>query len=97
MNKITHIAPGPWGEEAADHWGLLYVDAEGSMVSRPVTTLPGDYRLLYAGVRDALLGKGASPATPQDAWRVARVLEWARESSAQHREIECAGALDQVN
>ena len=26
---------------------------------------------------------------PVEAWRVARVLEWAKDSSEQHRDIEC--------
>jgi scyllo-inositol 2-dehydrogenase (NADP+) len=95
LNKITQIAAGTWGEEMPDHWGLLYVDVDGGMVSRPVATLAGDYRLLYAGVRDALLGKGAPPVAAEDAWRVAHVLELARASSDQRREIECAGTIDQ--
>jgi hypothetical protein len=65
------------------------VDVEGGMVSRPVATLPGDYRLFYAGVRDALTGKGPAPVPAADAWRVARVLEWARESARRHSEVEC--------
>ena len=89
LNKITHISASNWGQEAASDWGLLYVDIEGGMVSRPVATLPGDYRHFYAGVHDALLGKAAAPVTALEAWRAARVLEWARASSAQRCEIEC--------
>jgi hypothetical protein len=51
--------------------------------------MPGDYRLFYAGVRDALLGKSHSPVSALDAWRVARLLEWADESARERREIEC--------
>jgi hypothetical protein len=59
------------------------------MVSRPVTPIPGDYRLYYAAVRDALLGKSPAPVQAVDAWRVACLLEWAEESSALRREIPC--------
>jgi hypothetical protein len=59
------------------------------MVTRPVTPVPGDYRIFYQGIRDALLGKGPVPVTAVEAWRVARVLEWAIESSEQHRDIPC--------
>jgi hypothetical protein len=89
LNKITRISAGNWGQEPSTEWGLLYVDVEGGMVSRPVGTTPGDYRLYYEGVRDALLGQAAAPVSAVEAWRVARVLEWARESSALRREIEC--------
>jgi predicted dehydrogenase len=89
LNKITRIPAGTWGQEPSTEWGLLYVDVEGGMVSRPVSTMPGDYRAYYEGVRDALLGHAAPPVSAADAWRVARVLEWARESSKLRREIEC--------
>jgi len=59
------------------------------MVSRPVAAMAGDYRHFYAGVRDALTGKSPAPVAAVDAWRVARVLEWARASSAQRCETEC--------
>jgi scyllo-inositol 2-dehydrogenase (NADP+) len=54
-----------------------------------VASTPGDYRIYYAGVRDALLGKGPAPVPALDAWRTARILEWAAESSEQRREIAC--------
>jgi hypothetical protein len=59
------------------------------MVTRPVTPIPGDYRLYYEGIRDALLGKSPAPVTALAAWHVARLLEWAAMSSEQHREISC--------
>lgn len=89
LNKITRIAPGNWGLEPATDWGLLYVDVEGGMVSRPIATIPGDYRPFYAGVRDALLGRAPVPVAAVEAWRVARVLEWARAASEQRREVKC--------
>jgi predicted dehydrogenase len=89
LNKITRISAANWGQEPAPDWGLLYVDVEGGMVSRPVASLPGDYRMFDAGVRDALLGTAPPPVTAVEAWRVARILEWARISSGQRREIPC--------
>jgi predicted dehydrogenase len=89
LGKITSISDANWGQEAAANWGTLCVDADGSMVTRPVASTTGDYRLFYAGVRDALLGKSAAPVAAVDAWRVARVLEWAKESSDNHRDIDC--------
>ncbi len=83
------VEPG-WGVEPASSWGTLTVDVEGAMVSRPVPSIPGDYRRYYAAVRDALLGKSAPPVLAADALRVAKVLEWARQSSAERREIKCS-------
>jgi predicted dehydrogenase len=89
LNKITRIAAADWGHEPATEWGMLHVDVEGGMVTRPLATLAGDYRRFYEGVRDALELKAKPPVSAGDAWRVARVLEWALESSEARREVDC--------
>ncbi len=89
LNKITRISAVNWGQETQSEWGLLYVDVEGGMVSRPVATLPGDYRNFYAGVLDALKGQGPPPVAALDSWRVSRILEWARASSEKRCEVAC--------
>jgi predicted dehydrogenase len=89
LNKITRIADPTWGQEPAANWGILSVDVDGGMVTRPVAPVPGNYRLYYAGVRDALLGSSPAPTTALEAWRVGRLLEWAAESSDKRREILC--------
>jgi predicted dehydrogenase len=89
LGKITRIDDPGWGREPAASWGMLHVGIEGGSVSRPVESLPGDYRHYYAGIRDALLGKAPAPVAALDAWRVARLLEWAAESSEQRCEIAC--------
>lgn len=89
LGKLTRIPEGPWGEEPAANWGTLSVDVEGGMVTRPVMPVAGNYRRYYEGIRDALLGKAPAPVSPLAAWRVARVLEMATESSRQRREIPC--------
>lgn len=89
LNLIARIGNTPWGRELPSNWGTLSVDVEGGVVTRPVQSIPGDYRLFYAGVRDALLGKAQAPVSAVSAWRVARLLEWAAESSTKRREIDC--------
>jgi len=89
LTKITRITDAAWGQEPSSAWGLLYVDIDGGSVSRPVPAVTGDYRLYYAGIRDALLGKAPAPVTGVDGWRAARLLEWAAESSEKRREILC--------
>src|ERR1035441_9122445 len=89
LNKITRISSETWGQEAPSDWGTLHVDVGTGMVTRPVETIPGDYRLFYVGMRDAVRGEAKPPVTALEAWRVARVLEWARESSERRCEIEC--------
>ncbi len=89
LGKIARIEDAAWGEEASSAWGVLHVDNDGETLSRSISPVRGDYRLFYAGVRDALLGKAPAPVTGLDGWRVARLLEWAAESSAKRREIAC--------
>ena len=89
LNQITRIDDPAWGRDPAANWGMLHIGIEGGTVTRPVEPVHGDYRLYYAGVRDALLGKAAAPVAAIDAWRVARMLEWAAESDQQRKEIAC--------
>jgi predicted dehydrogenase len=89
LKKIARIEDPHWGEEPAHDWGLLHVGTDGGSVSRPLPAVRGDYRQFYTGVRDALEGKGPAPVTAVDGWRVARLLEWAAESSERRCEIVC--------
>ncbi len=89
LSKITRIDDQNWGQEPAANWGVLHVGINGGSVSRPVPALPGNYRQFYAGIRDALEGKGPAPVTGVDGWRVARLLEWAAESAEKRCEIAC--------
>ena len=89
LSRVARIGDGPWGQEPPADWGTLAVDVDGGMVTRPIQPIPGDYRLYYAAVRDAIQGKGPAPVPALAAWRVARLLEWAAESSEKRREIVC--------
>ena len=89
LRQLPQIVEPGWGAEPAANWGTLCVDVDGGMVSHPVPAIPGDYRQFYIGVREALLGNAPAPVLPIDAWRVARILEWATQSSEERREIPC--------
>ena len=90
LGKITRIDEGDWGNEAPEHWGTLSIDVDGSVATKPVPSEIGDYRRFYAAVRDSFAGKPEKDlATAADAWRTARILEWAKQSSDEHRDIEC--------
>ena len=89
LAKLTRISDPNWGREPSANWGMLHIGADGCEVARPVESAPGDYRLYYTGLRDALQGKGPAPVAAIDAWRGLRILELALESSEQRREIVC--------
>ena len=51
------------------------------MTAETIETLPGDYRLFYANVRDAILGSASVDVTHEQMLDVMHALELARESS----------------
>src|SRR5579859_3972914 len=89
LKENPHSNPEEWGVEPESAWGELAAFDGERPVGGKVPSVPGAYRLYYAGVRDAILGKSAPPVAAVDAWKVARLLEWAVESSQEHREIAC--------
>jgi scyllo-inositol 2-dehydrogenase (NADP+) len=80
-----------WLEESEDHWGTLTVapnQAEPSaLVRTTIKTEPGDYRLYYANIRDAVNGDAELAVTPEDGFRVIKLLEMARQSSQEQRTL----------
>jgi scyllo-inositol 2-dehydrogenase (NADP+) len=83
----SYSDPG-FGEEPASQWGELRVANKPPM---RVETAAGDYRGLYANVRDAILGVGELEVKPEEVWRTTRLIELCRQSSAEGRRIEYRG------
>ena len=82
----------PWLSEPESDWGTLTtaadpIDKPAELTRTHIPTLDGDYRLFYANVRDALRGTAKPAVTAADAWRVARLIELARESSRERRTL----------
>ncbi|MGH9585679.1 MAG: Gfo/Idh/MocA family oxidoreductase [Acidobacteriaceae bacterium] len=73
-----------FGEEPESQWGTLYIPGHSA---EKIKTAPGDYRGIYANVRDAILGKAKLEVTPEQAWRTTRLIELARLSSAEGRRV----------
>ena len=80
-----------WLAEPESQWGTLTVAPNpadpGTLTRTTVETELGDYRGYYANVRDAINGTAQLQVKPEDAWRVIRLLEMARESSSQGRTL----------
>ena len=89
LAKQTRIDDPDWGREPADKWGVLHIGIDGGEVATPIEPVRGDYRLYYAGIRDAMRGKGPAPVAGIDAWRGLRILEWAQQSSEKRSEMAC--------
>ncbi len=74
-----HYADEGFGSESPKSWGVF--TAPGAQ-AETVPTLPGDYRQYYQDVRNAILGTAPVTVGVDVAWSVARIIELARESSA---------------
>ncbi len=72
-----------WGRDPQP--GVLHTAGH----SETVESIPGDYRVYYAAMRDAIRQGGPAPVTPEQALQVMAALEKAMESSATRREITC--------
>lgn len=74
-----------WLHEDPTQWGVLTqaLDAGDpkNLQRQTIETLSGDYRQFYLNVRDAIRGTVSLAVTSEDAYRLLRLLELARESS----------------
>ena len=89
--KVPPLGEGDWLAEKESDWGILTVAPAPAdpttLVSTPVQTELGDYRPYYANVRDAINGTAPLAVTPEDGYRVIRLLELARQSSTEKRSL----------
>lgn len=88
---VPRMGEGEWLADPESQWGTLTVApvlADPTMLAQTrVKTELGDYRLYYANVRDAINGVAKLAVTAEDGYRVVKLLEMARESSAAGRTL----------
>ena len=83
----TPGGPG-WGEEPEADWGHLLTTQKGLTHQGRLATLPGDYRVYYEGIAQAIRAGATPPVTAEAARDVIRIIELAQESAAQGRLIK---------
>jgi predicted dehydrogenase len=85
--KAGRAPAGPgWGEEPREQWGTLNTEVGGLHVEAKVETIAGAYQSFYENVRDAI-GGAALVVTPDEAATTVRIVELARQSSAERRTV----------
>lgn len=77
-------APG-WGRDPTP--GRLHVPRLEQVDVEDVAGAAGDYLQFYRQMEAAMRGSGAPPVTPQDALQVTQLLELARQSARERREL----------
>jgi scyllo-inositol 2-dehydrogenase (NADP+) len=76
-----------WGKEPEALWGRLNTDYQGQHLVAQVESETGDYRGFYANVYQALTGDAALAVTAEQARNTIRIIELARQSSAEKRTL----------
>ncbi len=72
-----------WGLEPAENWGKLFLPNE----TVPYPTLPGDYRIFYQNVADAILKDTPLQVTLPQTISVLKIIESAFESAKNGRKV----------
>ena len=72
-----------WGKEPREIWGKLHTTSEEKLLQSE----PGDYRLLYENLYEAIVNKATLEVTPQQARDVVKVIKLAQKSSKQRRAL----------
>ncbi len=89
--KVPPVGTGNWLPEAKEFWGTLTIAPDpaqpGTLVRTVIQTEPGDYRNFYASVRDAINHTALLAIPTEEGYRVVKLLEMARESSAEGRTL----------
>jgi predicted dehydrogenase len=92
--KLHGMKPGDpgWGVDPLP--GVLTrVDEQGRATRTTPEHLPGDYRLYYAGVRDAILGVGSNPVPAEEGVAVMRLIELGMQSAERRCEVAVPAGL----
>jgi predicted dehydrogenase len=76
-----------WGEDDSPVVFTRADEETETATQEPITLERGDYRLYYAGVRDAIAGTGSNPVTGEEALAVMRLLELGMASAERRREL----------
>ena len=76
-----------WGKEPESDWGFLNSNVDGLHFEGQMETLPGDYRLFYENLYQAVREGGELAVKPQEALLVMEVIEACLQSNREKRTI----------
>ncbi|PSR52780.1 oxidoreductase [Adhaeribacter arboris] len=76
-----------WGKEPEANWGTINTEYQGQHVIGKIESEPGDYREFYVNVYQTLCGEAKLAVTAEQARQTIRMIELARQSSAEKRTI----------
>jgi len=77
-----------WGKEPESEWGILNSDVDGSDFKGKVETLPGDYRLFYENVFNAIRSGEELAVKPEEALLIMEMIDACKKSNQEKKTIE---------
>ncbi len=84
------ILPGveAWGEDFVDDWGTLNSEINGLHFEGVIETIPGDYRIYYNNIYNALVNGEELFVKPEESLLVIKIIKAAFESSKTGRRVD---------
>nr|WP_319569971.1 Gfo/Idh/MocA family oxidoreductase [uncultured Draconibacterium sp.] len=76
-----------WGKEDVDCWGTLVYTESEEHIEELVETIPGDYRIFYNKLYEAIRNDKAVPVNPAEALEVLKILEACLLSNKQRQTV----------
>nr|WP_321486317.1 Gfo/Idh/MocA family oxidoreductase [uncultured Draconibacterium sp.] len=76
-----------WGKEDVDCWGTLVYTESEEHIEELVETIPGDYRIFYNKLYEAIRNDKALPVNPAEAVEVLKILEACLLSNKQRQTV----------
>ena len=80
-----------WGDEPKERWGRLFSEVGGLEHETQVETIAGCYQCFYQNIVDVINGRRELAVKPEEAKNTIRIIELAKESSAQRRTVDFPG------
>ncbi|WP_434509836.1 oxidoreductase [Desulfitobacterium sp. AusDCA] len=77
-----------WGSEPKDAWGTLNTEVNSLHFIGRIETVPGNYRMFYQNIYDAIEHQADLMVKPEDALKTIRVIELALLSNKEKRTVE---------
>ena len=76
-----------WGKESLAERGYVHTEKNGEIIKKKINSLRGNYGDYYSGVYNAITQNLEMPVTAEDALEVIRIIEKAKESSAEKKVV----------
>ena len=77
-----------WGTEPETDWGTLNTQLNGLHLKGRVETVPGNYRVFYENLYQAITANAPLLVQPEEALHVIQIIEAAYQSNAEKRTVE---------